>query len=422
MKILLIGSGGREHAIAWKLSQNPKITKIFCAPGNDGLNDVAQSVAISAVDVPGLLNFAQKEKIDLTLVGTEMPLSHGLVDEFEKAGLRVFGPKKNAAALEYSKCFTKEFATRHRLPTADYEIFQSSEEARAYLKKKNSYPIVLKADGLAFGKGVIIAQNYDEAANAVEQMMIYESFGTAGRKIVIEDFMPGEEATYMVATDGTDYVVLESCQDHKRIFDGDKGPNTGGMGAYSPAPVVSDDIDRKVKAKIIEPLLKGMRDEGRTYKGILYAGLMISDNEPRLVEFNCRFGDPECQAILFRMESDLLELVEAVVDENLSRYKIKFSSDAAVCVVLAAKGYPGEYAKGDTISGLNKVSKMKDVFVFHAGTKKENSHFETNGGRVLGVTARGATLKEAVHRAYEAVGKIEFNGMQYRKDIGAKAL
>lgn len=422
MKILVVGSGGREHALVWKLSQNPKVKKIYVAPGNAGMENLATCVAISPENIPELVNFAQRIPVDLTVVGPELPLSKGIVDEFDIAGLRVFGPKKNAAIIEASKCFTKEFCARHHIPTAPFEICSDAETARAYVMQRKEFPLVIKADGLASGKGVIIAKDQNEALKAIEDMMVYERFGNAGRRLLFEDFMPGEEATFMVATDGKDYVCLESAQDHKRIFDNDEGPNTGGMGAYSPAPIVTKKLADKVKEQIIEPLLSGMSEEGRSYKGILYAGLMISDGEPRLVEFNCRFGDPECQAIMYRMESDLVELIDACLDEKLAQYKIKFSSDPSVCIVLASGGYPGTLMSNQPIKGLEEAAKIENAFVFHAGTKKDEAGFLTSGGRVLGVTARGRDLRAAIDLAYKTTELITWNGIQYRRDIGKRGL
>lgn len=422
MKVLVIGSGGREHALVWKVSQSPRVKKVYCAPGNDGMADLATCVPLSSEDVPALLQFALREKIDLTIVGPEVPLSLGLVDVFEEKGLRVFGPRKGAAMVESSKCFMKQLCERHHIPTAPFAIFTDVAEARKAIESRKKFPVVIKTDGLASGKGVIIAQTAREAIKTVEEMMLYEKFGEAGRQIILEEFMPGIEATYMVATDGVSFIPLDSAQDHKRIFDNDEGPNTGGMGAYSPAPIVTEALAQKVNEQIIEPALRGLAAEGKPYRGILYAGLMISNGEPRLVEFNCRFGDPEAQAILFRMESDLMDLVEAVLAEKAGSFPIHFSEDPAVCVVMSAKGYPAKYDKGQVISGLSKTAKLEDTFVFHAGTRKEGENFVTCGGRVLGVTARGKTLGKAIEKVYKAVKLIDWKGAHYRKDIGAKAL
>lgn len=422
MKVLVIGSGGREHALVWKISQSPKVKAIYCAPGNAGIAELAECVAISPEDVAELKNFVERNEIDLTIVGPELPLSLGLVDEFEKAGLKVFGPRKNAAILEFSKCFTKEFLERHKIPTAPFEIHSDPREARKSLEARDHYPVVIKADGLAAGKGVIIAKSRDEAFQAVEDMMLYEKFGEAGRHIVIEDFMPGEEATFMVAADGNEFVCLESCQDHKRIFDNDEGPNTGGMGAISPARVVTPEIHEKVITKIIKPMLAGMIAEGRPYRGILYAGLMISDNEPRIVEFNCRFGDPEAQAILMRLDTDLISVIEAVIAGKTSALELKFTPKPAVCVVMAAGGYPGNFERCKEIKGLKAAARLKDAYVFHAGTKKDGERILTNGGRVLGVTALGKDLGQAIERAYQAVDLISWQDEHHRNDIGQRGL
>lgn len=422
MKVLVIGSGGREHALVWKLAQSRRVKKVYCAPGNGGISAQAECVPVSVEDTDKLINFAKKNKIDLTVVGPEVPLSIGVVDEFEKAGLKIFGPKKNAAVLESSKCFTKEFCSRHNIPAASCKIFTSATEAKKAIESRTKYPVVVKADGLAAGKGVTVAKNRDQALKVVEEMMVREKFGQAGRKIILEEFLKGEEATFMVATDGKDFVPLESAQDHKPLLDNDKGPNTGGMGAYSPAPLVTKAVSDKIVHKIIQPLLKGMRKEDRPYRGILYAGLMIDNEEPYLVEFNCRFGDPEAQPILYRLESDLVDLIERTLEGKIKSYKIAFRPEPAVCVVMSSDGYPSSYEKGKVISGLDKAKTLKNIFVFHAGTKEDKGQCLTNGGRVLGVTARGNNLKTAISTAYKAVGKISWDGAFYRKDIGKKAL
>lgn len=422
MNILVIGSGGREHALVWKIAQSPRVKKIYCAPGNGGISHLAECVFISPEDSASLIEFAQKKKIDLTVVGPEAPLAKGLVDDFERAKLKVFGPTKKAAILEASKCFTKDFCAKYKIPTADYSFFNNTKDAKEFLEKQKNTPVVIKADGLAAGKGVIIAQNKVEAYRAIDDMIINEKFGEAGRRIVIEKFMEGEEASCMVITDGKNYITLASSQDHKRINDNDKGPNTGGMGAYSPAPVVTKDIHEKICKKVIEPLLAGMIQEDRPYRGILYAGLMIHKGEPKVVEFNCRFGDPEAQPILFRMKSDFVDLIEAALDGKLAETKVDYLDDTAVCVVLSSKGYPGSFDKGKPISGLDQFKKSKNVTVFHAGTKIDKGQVLTNGGRVLGVTALGGDLIKATDNVYKAVDKISWEGMHYRKDIGQKGL
>ncbi len=422
MKVLVIGSGGREHALIWKLSQSSQIKKIYCVPGNGGIAELAECVTISVQDISQLVEFAKKNAIDLTVVGPEAPLALGIVDEFEKEGLKIFGPKKNAAIIESSKCFSKEFCIRHGIPTAPFVFFTNIAEARIFLEKKAQFPIVIKADGLAAGKGVVVAQNLSEALKAVDDMLVYERFGDAGRKIILEEFMEGEEATFMVATDGTHFLPLETSQDHKRIFDNDQGPNTGGMGAYSPAPIVTAAVYEKVVATIIKPFIKGMKEEGRPYSGILYAGLMINHGIPRVVEFNCRFGDPEAEAILYRMESDLVDLILAVVEGRLSDCAIRFSEKNSVCVVMSAEGYPGHYESGKVIEGLEKAGALKDVQVFHSGTRLEGGKILTNGGRVLAVTAKGKDLQTAINLVYKGVSKIVWEGSFYRKDIGRKGL
>ena len=421
MKVLVTGGGGREHALVWKISQSPKVEKVYCAPGNAGIADMAEIVDISASDIDGLARFAEREGIDLTVVGPEVPLTMGIVDLFEKKGLKIFGPSKAAAEMEGSKAFSKTIMKKYNVPTAAYETFTSLDEAFAYIDKLGA-PIVIKADGLAAGKGVTVAQTVEEAKDAVRQMMEDKSFGCAGEKVVIEEFMEGEEASYLVFSDGKNIVPLSTTQDHKAVFDGDKGPNTGGMGAYSPAPVVTDEIEEEVLEKIIRPTIDGMAAEGKTYKGILYAGLMITDEGPKTVEFNCRFGDPECQPILMRMKSDIIPVIEAAIEGRLDSVEIEWEDRATVAVVMAAGGYPGTYEKGKVITGLDSVKDEKDLFVFHAGTSLKDGQVVTNGGRVLAVTALGEGVEEAISTAYEAVDKISWDGAYFRTDIGKKAL
>ncbi len=421
MNVLIIGSGGREHALVWKMRQSKKVRNIFCAPGNAGIAQEAECVNILPENINGLLSFAKENKIDLTVVGPELPLSLGIVDKFEGAGLRVFGPTASAARLEYSKAFAKEMMAKCNIPTAVFKTFTSSHEAKKYIKEKG-VPLVIKADGLAAGKGVVVAETVDEANNAIADMMEKRAFGDAGSKVVIEDCLKGEEASFMVFTDGNAIVPMVSAQDHKRVFDNDKGPNTGGMGAYSPAPVVSDTLTKKVINEVFKPLLSGLKKEGINYKGVLYAGLMIDDNQLHVLEFNCRFGDPEAQPILFRLKSDIIEIMEAIIDNRLSDINIEWKQEASVCVVIASKGYPGNYEKERAIEGLNEAEEIKGVKVFHAGTAKKDNDIITAGGRVLGVTALGADIKEAVENAYKAVEKIKFEGMHYRRDIALKAL
>jgi phosphoribosylamine--glycine ligase len=428
MRILVIGSGGREHALVWKIAQSKLADKIFCAPGNGGISQQAECIDIKAEDIQGLLEFARKEKIDFTVVGPEAPLSLGIVDEFLNYGLRIFGPNKKAAQLEASKVFAKELMAKYKVPTADFKIFDQAEEAKKYIDKIGA-PCVVKADGLAQGKGVIVAKSIDEAKQAVTSIMQERIFGDAGNKVIVEECLVGQEASIIVMTDSKETVSLASSQDHKRIFDNDKGSNTGGMGAYSPAPIVSDGLFKEVLDKVVYRTIDGLAKEGIEYKGALYAGIMITKAGPKTLEFNVRFGDPETQAIFPRLKSDLLEAMLATSEGKLSRLRnLDWETRACVCVVCASAGYPGSYEKGKEISGLDTVAKMNDVVVFHAGTKRapstehRASSFLTNGGRVLGVTGLGNTIKDAIDKAYQAVGKISFAGMHYRKDIGKKAL
>ncbi len=420
MKVLVIGSGGREHSLIWKLDQSPRVEKIYCAPGNAGIGKIAECIAISATDIRGLVNFARKEKIDLTLVGPESSLTLGVVDAFEKHGLRIFGPLQKAAVLEGSKVFTKKFMQDYDIPTAGFAVFRNRERAIDYVRRIGA-PVVIKADGLAAGKGVIVAQTEQEAIDAIDIIMKDKVFGEAGNRVVVEDFMSGEEASFLAFTDGKTVLPLPSSQDHKPIFDGDKGPNTGGMGAYSPAPVVTPALEKQIMNKIMIPTVKGMAKEGRPYKGVLYAGLMIKNGKARVVEFNCRFGDPEAQPLLLRLKTDLVDIVEAVLDGRLSKIRLDIDPRPTVCVVMSSGGYPGSYKKGKVISGLNKVEKQDSVVVFHAGTALKNKKIVTAGGRVLGVTAIGNDLDEAIRKAYETVAMIKWPGSFYRTDIGAKA-
>ncbi len=423
MKILIIGGGGREHALAWKAAQSPKVEKVFVAPGNAGTarEKKCENIAVQAEDVDGLLKFAQQNKIELTIVGPEAPLVLGVVDRFRAAGLRCFGPTKAAAQLEGSKAFTKDFLARHQIPTAAYGNFTDVGQAEAFIKKMGA-PIVVKADGLAAGKGVIIAQTVDEAIAAVRDMLAGNPFGEAGHRVVVEEFLEGEEASFIVMVDGEHILPLATSQDHKRVGDGDTGPNTGGMGAYSPAPVVTPALHARVMREVIEPTVRGMKAEGHPYTGFLYAGLMIGrDGVPKVLEYNCRFGDPETQPVMLRLQSDLVELVEAALDGRLNKTEAKWDSRPALGVVMAAGGYPGAYKKGDAISGL-PATDASDAKVFHAGTALKDGHVVTSGGRVLCVTALGATVGAAQKRAYEVVRQITWTGAQYRTDIGYRAI
>ena len=423
MKVLIIGNGGREHALAWKAAQSPLVTKVFVAPGNAGtaLEPNLENINIKANDISGLLNFAQQQQIDLTIVGPEVPLVLGVVDSFQKAGLKIFGPTKSAAQLEGSKAFTKDFLARHHIPTAEYQNFTEIDPALAYIRDKGA-PIVIKADGLAAGKGVIVAMTLEEAEDAVRDMLAGNAFGDAGHRVVIEEFLEGEEASFIVMVDGKHVEPMATSQDHKRVGDGDTGLNTGGMGAYSPAPVVTDEVFTKVMEQIIYPTVNGMAQEGNVYVGFLYAGLMIDkQGNPKVIEFNCRFGDPETQPIMMRMQSDLIELCLAAINGKLNTVKSNWDRRPALGVVMAAGGYPGEYNTQDTIIGLPNES-TPDCKVFHAGTSFEKGHVLTNGGRVLCVTALGNTVLEAQQRAYQQVDKIHWHGCFYRHDIGYRAI
>lgn len=421
MKILIVGNGGREHAILEQVLRSKKVDHIFIAPGNGGTASKAQNIAIVADDLPTLLRFAKDNSVDLTIVGPELPLTLGITDLFQKENLTIFGPSQKASVVEGSKIFTKTFCAEHNIPTADFKIFDKPGMAIGFLRQKNKFPIVIKADGLAAGKGVIIANSLEEGIQTIEEMMVSEKFGSAGKKIIIEDFLTGEEASFIVVSDGENFVELPPSQDHKRLFDKDEGPNTGGMGAYSPPPVVTEAIKEKVRQKIIIPTLNGLKKQGRKYVGFLYAGLMILEQEPFLIEYNCRLGDPEAQVILPRLRSDFLEMIDHALHGTLDRYKIEFEKKACAGIVLASKGYPGVCEKNLPIMGLN-AAWDPDISIFHAGTQKTGDRFFTNGGRVLTVSAKGIDLKSAIQKAYSAVAKITFPGMHYRKDIGAKGL
>ena len=421
MNVLVIGSGGREHCLIWKISQSPKVKKIYCASGNGGIKNLAECIDIKETDISGLKRFAKKAKIGLTVVGPELPLTLGIVDEFESDGLRIFGASKGSSIIEGSKSFAKDLMKKYEIPTANYQTFTSKDEALRYIEEKGC-PIVIKADGLAAGKGVIPCKNMDESIAAIELIMVKKAFGDAGNTIIVEEFLTGEEASFLVFTDGKSVLPLPSSQDHKPILDGDRGPNTGGMGAYSPAPVVNDNLHKQIMEEIIIPTIRAMAAQGRRYKGVLYAGLMIKDGKAQVLEFNARFGDPETQPLLMRMKSDIIPVLEAAIEGNLSQQKIEWDDRASVCVVLSSKGYPGTYKKGFEITGLNEVSRIRNLEVFHAGTAIQGNKVVTDGGRVLGVTALGYGIKDAVNVAYSAVKKIQFNGMHYRYDIGSKAL
>jgi len=421
MKVLVVGGGGREHALVWKIRQSKKVRKVFCAPGNAGIGKMAECVNIKADKVDDLLNFARFEGVDLTVVGPEVSLTLGIVDLFEKEGKRIFGVSKAAAELEGSKVFSKELMRRYNIPSAEYKTFYSPKEAEDYIRMKGA-PIVVKADGLAAGKGVIVATTTDEALEAVDLIMRRRAFGDAGNRVIVEECLKGEEASFMAFSDGETVVPMASSQDHKRVFDNDKGLNTGGMGAYSPAPVVTPELAERIMRDIMLPTVRGMKQEGRLYKGVLYAGIMVTDDGPKALEFNVRFGDPEAQPILMRLDSDLVDIMLAVSEGALVPEMVRWKPQAAVCVVAAAKGYPGSYEKGFPITGLEDAALLPDTVVFHAGTADRDDNVVTNGGRVLGVTALGADVAEAISRAYAAMGRLHFDGIHYRKDIGARAL
>lgn len=421
MRILVIGGGGREHTLAWKLAQSKGVEKIFAVPGNPGMTSVAECVeGIGITDYEALTAFAKKERVDLTVVGPELPLAGGVVDAFRAAGLRAFGPDKAAAQIEGSKAFSKDLMKKYRIPTAKYEVFTDAKAARAYIQAEGA-PIVVKADGLAAGKGVIVAATTEEAMRAVDDIMCEHSFGEAGSRVVIEECLVGEEASLLAFTDGETIVPMISSQDHKRAFDGDQGPNTGGMGTYAPAPVMTESVLARVQKEILEPTIAAMKAEGRTYKGCLYAGLMITEDGPKVIEFNARFGDPETQVVLPLLDGDLAEIMIACIDGTLKDKEIRWKNGAAVCVVMAAGGYPGNYGKGDEITGI-EAAEQGGALVFHAGTKAKAGSVVTNGGRVLGVTAVAPTVAEAADKAYAAVKKIRFDRQYYRKDIAHRAI
>lgn len=421
MKVLVIGSGGREHALVWKLSQSPKVDKIFCAPGNAGIAETAECLNIKAEDVDALLDFAKYERIDLTVVGPEVTLTLGVVDRFQKEGLRIFGPVAAGAQLEGSKVFAKDFMRKYGIPTAEYKTFTSYLHAEEYVRLKGA-PLVIKADGLAAGKGVIVCNSVDEAVDALRLIMKEKAFGSAGDRVIVEQCLKGEEASFMILTDGKTVLPLATSQDHKTVFDNDEGPNTGGMGAYSPAPLVTESLEAEINELIITPLMKGLSREMINYRGIIYVGIMMCNGKPFVLEFNCRFGDPEAQPILMRFDSDLFDTLAAAADGKLKDISISWKNEPSVCVVVSSGGYPGRYKKGIPISGLDALKNREDVVVFHAGTGIKKGGFVTAGGRVLGVTALGSDIKTARLNAYEALDKIHFDGMHFRKDIANKAI
>lgn len=417
MKVLIVGSGGREHAIAWKVAQSPKVDKIYCAPGNAGIEEYAECVNIKAMDFQGLADFAQEKGVDLTVIGMDDPLVGGVVDVFESRGLKVFGPRKNAAILEGSKAFSKDLMKKYGIPTAAYETFTDPGEALAYLETAK-YPVVLKADGLALGKGVLICGTHEEAREGVRTIMEDRKFGDAGSKMVVEEFMTGREVSVLSFVDGKTIRTMTSAQDHKRAGDGDTGLNTGGMGTFSPSPFYTKEVDAFCRAHIYQPTVDAMAAEGRPFKGVIFFGLMLTPEGPRVLEYNARFGDPEAQVVLPRMKTDIVEVFEACIDGTLDQIELEFEDNAAVCVVLASKGYPVSYEKGYPISGLDVFKDKSGYYAFHAGTAKGEAGIVTNGGRVLGITATGEDLKSARKNAYEAVQWVSFENKYYRNDIG----
>ncbi|MCK4258902.1 MAG: phosphoribosylamine--glycine ligase [Halanaerobiales bacterium] len=423
MRILVIGSGGREHALVWKLAQSSKVVEIYCAPGSDGIGKMAKLVPLAVDDLDGLVNWASAEKIDLTIVGPEVPLTMGIVDRFEEAGLSIFGPSKDAACLEGSKKFSKDLMQKYGIPTAAYRIFTDPKEAKKYIEEQG-VPLVVKADGLAAGKGVIVAHDIETAINAVEDIMEDEKFGEAGSQIVVEEFLVGRELSLLALTDGNTVIPMTPAHDHKAAYDGDKGPNTGGMGAYSPSNLVDEKMIEEINREILEVTVSALAKEGIKYKGVLYAGLMLTEAGPKVLEYNARFGDPETQIILPRLENDLVELMEAVIEERLADAKLTWKEEKALCVIMASGGYPASYEKGKEIHGLNENGQVVDenIIIFHAGTRFEDGKWLTNGGRVIAVTALGEGFADAQKKAYDAADKIKFDGQHYRKDIGNKAL
>lgn len=419
MKILVVGSGGREHTIIWKMAQSPLVTKLYCAPGNGGISTLAECVPIKAMDIDGIVNFSKEKKIDLVVVAPDDPLAAGMVDALENEGIRAFGPRKNAAIIESSKAFAKDLMKKYNIPTAKYEVFEKSSDALEYLKNQK-FPIVVKADGLALGKGVIIAQNFEEAKEAVISIMEDKAFGEAGNKVVIEEFMVGPEVSVLAFTDGKTIKPMVSSQDHKRALDNDQGLNTGGMGTFSPSRIYTKEMEDYCMEKIFKPTVDAMNKEGRKFKGVLYFGLMITADGPKVLEYNARFGDPETQVVIPRLKTDIVDIFNAIIDEKLDEVNIEWEDNAAVCVIMASGGYPKEYKTGYEITGLDEAQKDKNIVVFHAGTKFEDGKYLTSGGRVLGVTAVESNLDLAIKKAYEGVSKISFKDMHYRKDIGIK--
>ena len=414
MRILVVGGGGREHAICWKLNNESNVEKIYCAPGNAGISNVAECIDIGDSDIENLLKFAKENQIDLTIVGPEIPLVAGIVDAFEKEGLKIFGPNKECAQLEGSKAFSKDFMIRHNLPTAKYKEYTNLDEAISEIDSFG-YPVVIKADGLAAGKGVVIPENREDAITTLKEMMSDKKFGKAGDKIVVEEFLNGIETSILAFVDNDTIVPMVSSKDHKKVFEGEAGLNTGGMGTFSPSEIYTDELAKEVQEKILDKTLEGFKKDNLNYKGILFVGLMITEDGPKILEYNVRFGDPETQSVLFRLDTDLNKIISAILDNNLKNIEINYSKEEAICVMLTSGGYPENYEKGKVISGLENLD--SDIVVFHSGTKFDNGNIVTNGGRVIGITAKGKTVKEAGEKVYENIKKINFEGMHYRKDI-----
>ena len=414
MRILVVGGGGREHAICWKLNNESNVEKIYCAPGNAGISNVAECIDIGDSDIENLLKFAKENQIDLTIVGPEIPLVAGIVDAFEKEGLKIFGPNKKCAQLEGSKSFSKDFMIRHNLPTAKYKEYTDLDEAISEIDSFG-YPVVIKADGLAAGKGVVIPENREDAITTLKEMMSDKKFGKAGDKIVVEEFLNGIETSILAFVDNDTIVPMVSSKDHKKVFEGETGLNTGGMGTFSPSEIYTDELAKEIQEKILDKTLEGFKKDNLNYKGILFVGLMITEDGPKILEYNVRFGDPETQSVLFRLDTDLNKIISAILDNNLKNIEINYSKEEAICVMLTSGGYPESYEKGKVISGLENLD--SDIVVFHSGTKFDNENIVTNGGRVIGITAKGKTVKEAGEKVYENIKKINFEGMHYRKDI-----
>ena len=415
MKILVVGSGGREHAICYSLLKGKKVNEIYCAPGNAGISEIAQCLSIKDNDIDNLYKFAKENKVDLTIVGPEVPLVDGIVDKFEKENLKIFGPNKKCSMLEGSKAFSKEFMSKHDIPTAKYKEYRSLDEAISEIDSFG-YPVVIKADGLAAGKGVVIAKDKEEGIKALKEMMSDKKFGIAGEKIVIEEFLKGIETSILAFVDNNTIVPMESAKDHKKVYNNEEGPNTGGMGTFSPSNIYDEQLSHIVKKEVLYKTLKGFKDDNLNYKGILFIGLMITEDGPKVLEYNVRFGDPETQSVLLRLETDLIEIIEAILENRLNEIHIKYDEKNAVCVMLTSGGYPESYEKGKVITGLDKVD--EDIVIFHSGTKKINNKLVTNGGRVIGISAKGNSLEEASKKVYENIEKIKFEGMHYRTDIG----